>query len=671
MILRRCNKLFLLFFITISIHGQSKLFVNQVGYLPSGNKIVVTNTPADSFYIINSTSNIKVYSGSFEESFPNDDLSGMNLKVGNFSNFTQEGNFKILSNLNESSFPFVISDTVYSSVYKYSQKAFYFQRCGMNLVPQYAGSYHHLACHTRDAFFHESSEGTGFKYSIGGWHDAGDFGKYIVNAGITLGTMMLAYELYPEYFSTDQLNIPESGNGVPDLLDEIRSELEWELKMQDSTGGVFTKLTRKQFSAFVMPEDDSETRYIYQISSAATADFAAAMAKASRIFNGYDSNFSTVCKNAALNAWTFLEQNPSIVPSGGFINPDDTGTGEYGDTNDKDERLWAAAELYVTTTDDKFDNYYLNNFNSIGLLNDMSWQSVASMAHITYLLLAPNPNALTITILSNSLNSFVNQIKSKIDANGFGIPLNNGEFYWGSNSSVLNDAIFMVVQNYFTQTNDNDNYINRTLDYVLGVNPNNKSFVSGIGTNRLMHPHHRQSEVDNIEEPVPGLLAGGPNQYLNDAVLSSLFDENTPPALCYIDTVASYASNEIAINWNAPLVFVAGYLNGKGTISDVNVSDNAIKPNGIFLYQNYPNPFNPSTNIKFKINESSRVKLEVFDSLGGKVTTLVDKRISAGTYTYPFDLGAKMNKAANASGVYFYKLTVNNYSISKKMVFLK
>ena len=653
MILRRCNYLLLLFFITNLIHSQSKLFVNQAGYLPDGNKIVLTNSPADSFYIINSISNLKVYSGSFEESFPNDDLSGMNLKVGDFSNFTQKGNFKILSNMNDYSFPFVISDTVYGSVYKYSQKAFYFQRCGMNLVPQYAGSYHHLACHTRDAFFHESSEGSGFKYAVGGWHDAGDFGKYIVNAGITLGTMILAYELYPEYFSTDQLNIPESGNGIPDLLDEVRYELEWELKMQDSTGGVFTKLTRKQFSGFVMPENDNGTRYIYQISSAATADFAAVMAKASRIFNGYDLDFSTVCKNAALNAWTFLEQNPSIVPSGGFVNPEDTDTGEYGDGNDKDERLWAAAELYATTNDDKFDTYYLNNFNSVGLFQNLGWQSVASMAHLTYLLSVPNPNALTKTILINSLNNLVTQNKRKIDANGFGISLNDGEFYWGSNSGVLNNAIFMIVQNYITQTNDNDNYINRTLDYVLGVNPNNISFVSGIGTNRLMHPHHRQSEVDNIEEPIPGLLAGGPNQYLNDAVLSSLFDENTPPALCYVDTVASYASNEIAINWNALLVFTAGYLNGKGSISDVEQHEKQTVPKLIMLYQNYPNPFNPSTNIKFQIDKTSIVKLEIFDSLGGKVATLVNKRLSAGSYTYQFDLGEKIKKSTNASGVYF------------------
>ena len=149
----------------------------------------------------------------------------------------------------------------------------------------YAGVYYHSSCHPGDGFYHSSTGQSGFKLSTGGWHDAGDYGKYIVNAGITLGTSLLAYESFPSKFNQDDLNIPESGNSIPDLLDEVRYELEWYLKMQNSNGGVYFKLTKQQFESFIMPNNDSGMRYIYQLSSNATGDFVAVMARASRIFS--------------------------------------------------------------------------------------------------------------------------------------------------------------------------------------------------------------------------------------------------------------------------------------------------------------------------------------------------------------------------------------------------
>ncbi len=652
--------------------AQSSLFINQGGYLPNSVKFVVTDGLADSFKVIDINTNSEMYAGGFTAYFNNDELTGMNLRIGDFSSFSQKGKFKIVSNSGETSFPFAIADTTFEKVYRYSQKAFYFQRCGMRLLQEFAGAYHHLTCHGADAFFHESTGLSGFKYAIGGWHDAGDFGKYVVNAGVSLGTLMMAYEFFPDYFLADNLGIPESGNQVPDLLDEIRYELEWLLNMQDASGGVFAKLTRKQFSGFIMPEEDAATRYIYEISSAATADLGAVTAKAARIFKDFDSEFSTRCKNAAESAWNYLVDKPDIIPAGGFVNPDDTETGEYGDTYDKDERLWMAAELFALTGESEYENYYLNNFNSVGLFGSFSWQWVAPLAHLAYLN-SGNADELVSTILNESFDESVNSIKNKMDSNGFSIPLENGEFYWGSNGEVLNRAVLLISHDYLNDADENTDYVNRILNYILGVNPFNQSFVSGVGTKSLMHPHHRQSEADNIEEPVPGLLAGGPNQYLNDPTLQDLFDGNTRPALCYIDSVSSYASNEVAINWNAPLVFVAGYLNGKGNVSDVRNDDDSLQPNFMKLYQNYPNPFpkglggNPGTNIKFQIWQHSFVKLEIFDSLGKRISVLCDEQLNPGVYSYSFSVNT--NKIS--SGIFFYKLTVDNYSVTKKMAYLK
>ncbi len=654
------------FVITFSVFSQNRLFVNQAGYLSNGVKSVVANFPADSFKVVKTENLQTLFRGAFSLTFNEDALSGMDLVVGDFSSFNIPGNYKIITDDGTESFTFNISDTVYNQVYRLAQKAFYFQRCGTQLVMANAGVYHHLACHTQDGFYHSTSGHYGFRYAIGGWHDAGDFGKYIVNAGVTVGTLLMAYEVFPNYFNSDDLNIPESGNGIPDLLDEIRYELEWEMKMQDSSGGVFTKLTPKNFSGFMMPEQDNSTRYIYQISSTATADFAAQTARAYRVFLPYDSVFATSCLNAATLAWQFLEQNPSIVPSGGFVNPDDTNTGEYGDGNDKDERLWAAIELYSSTSENDYGDYYLSNFNSVGLFTSISWQQVASMAHLTYLLNVNNPNEVTFAVLKSSLSQQVLGIRGKMLANGFSIPLSDGNFYWGSNGSVLNDAILLIAFDKLNQNDDDFNYISKILDYILGLNPHNQSFVSGVGVNRLMHPHHRQSQSDGITEPVPGLLAGGPNQYLNDPTMQDLFNDNTPPALCYVDTVSSYASNEIAINWNAPLVFVAGYLNGKGNLTEVEEDLGAV-PTDIKLYQNYPNPFNPDTNINFSINHITDVNLSVFDVLGRKIATLVNKRLGKGKYSFRVN-SSSLNLS---SGIYFYQLNAGQHSFTKKMVVIK
>jgi endoglucanase len=202
----------------------------------------------------------------------------------------------------------------------------------------------------------------------------------------------------------------------------------------------------------------------------------------------------------------------------------------------------------------------------------------------------------------------------------------------------------------------------------MGINPHNISFVTGIGEKSVMNPHHRPSAADGVDEPVPGLLAGGPDQYLSDPKLQSLFDDNTPPALCYVDDINSYASNEIAINWNAPLVFVSGYLNGIDNISSIN-EGMGYSPEKFELMQNYPNPFNPSTNIKYKLKERDHIKINVFDGTGRYLTTIEDDTKDAGIYTAVFSTNAICSNIS--SGIYFYQISGSKKSITKKMVLVK
>lgn len=666
------NRFFLLSFLIFNnLFGQ--IFVNQLGYKTDLTKYFYTNINASTFEVVNEQTGNVVFNGQLNLISTNDPATGMLIKKGDFSPLTNEGNYFIRIN-SDTSFHFKISNNAFVELLNKSLKAFYFQRCGSQLFYTHAGVYQRQVCHSADAFFHFSTGQSGYKLSRGGWHDAGDYGKYVVNAGISAATLLMAYELFPEYFSSDSLNIPESGNGIPDILDEVKYEINWLLTMQDSNGAVFHKLTKTNFESFVMPSQDSGMRYIYQKSSTATGNFIAVLSRFYRVYRQFDSSFANQCLNAAKNAWNWLINQPTIVPAGGFKNPSDTQTGEYGDANDSDERLWASAELFEATGDVNYKDYYDFNYNLGGLINStMNWQNVRTLAHLTYLFSNQlNADAAIKLQLHNSLISYCNTLNNKRHSNGFGVTLNPGEYYWGSNSIALNNAILLILA--FRRTNNNQflSCALEQLNYVLGSNAHNISFVTGIGKKYPMKPHHRPSEADGIVEPIPGLIVGGPEQYRSDPVLQQYFTPNTPPALCYIDHLQSYASNEIAINWNAPLVFVAGFFKNF-FLSEVEYSRKQT-PADFTLEQNFPNPFNGETKIRYKLlsqnqNNLYRVKLSIINLLGEEVAILFDGIQQDGNYEIIFN--PSVFNSAFATGVYFYKLTVNEKFDFKKMVYLK
>ena len=370
--------------------------------------------------------------------------------------------------------------------------------------------------------------------------------------------------------------------------------------------------------------------------------------------------------------------HPSIVPPGGFRNPSGTATGEYGDGNDSDERLWAAAELFVTTGAAEYNNYFQSNYSAGGIFGyQMGWQDVRDLAHLAYLKSQqPATNETVRSQLRSALNSFCNNQVSTRNNSGYQVALQTGDYYWGSNSVALNAAVLLIMgyTEFSSQT-----FLDVAADqmhYIFGSNVHSMSFVTGVGRRYPHHPHHRPSESDGIAEPVPGLMAGGPNQNRqNDPVLQALFTSSTPPALCYVDTMPSYASNEICINWNAPLVFVVGYFNGSGATA-VREYGAATVPKEIKLDQNYPNPFNPDTRIKFQLYQRGIVKLTVYDLLGREVRRLVDEEKEPGEYVVLWD-GRYGRGESASSGVYLCRLEVysereNPSSVrTAKMILLK
>lgn len=649
------------------------LMLNQAGFTPQSLKLVYVTTPVDSFTVRDAITGAARYRGGLALVRANDPATGFPVYQGDFSSFATPGEWVVVA-ATDSSPKFVIGDSAVIRVAESALKGFYYQRCGLTLTPGIAGPYQHPACHLLDGFFHATAESTGFMLVTGGWHDAGDYGKYVVNAGVTLGTLLMAYEYYPPRFASDRIGIPESGNGIPDILDEARYELDWLLKMQKPDGGVFTKLTKAQFEGFVMPQNDPTPpqRLIYQISSCATGDFAAVMARAGRVYRPFDSAYATGCLAAARKAWGYLQAHASIVPAGGFRNPPGTGTGEYGDGNDADERLWAAAELFETTGESSFNSYYVFRASSGSYVTGpMSWGDVGSMAHLTYIFSArPEVNAAVRNAARSTLVTTCQSLLAKRDASGFRAALQPGDFNWGSNSVALNSAILLLCGFRETGLKAYETAAGDQLSYVLGANGLGRSFLTGTGKKSPRQIHHRPSSSDGVADPVPGLLAGGPNGYLStDVVLNALIQAGTPAGLCYADSLPSFASNEIAINWNAPLVFVAGYFAGQqgGTQG---AREGSLLPPVFQLEQSYPNPFNGTTRIRFSLSERRESELQVMDILGRAVHRERLGMLEPGTHEVVWDARGETG-APLSSGMYLARISDGTHFAVCRLVLMK
>jgi len=543
----------------------SQVSVNQIGYFPDSQKFAYFQNPTKSFDIINAQNDNIVFQGKAGLWKTNDPVTGHTIYKADFSKFKTLGEYYIKSEKDEKSYSFSISENIFNKLYNKSVKTFYIQRCGMELDQKYACDFSHAECHIEEALYHSHTNRTGTREVSGGWHDAGDYGRYIVNGAYSVAVMLLGYELFPAGFQCDNIGIPESENGIPDLLDEIRYELEWMLKMQDDVGGLFHKVTEDAFQTLDLhPDKDEKSQYITIKTTAATADFTVAMAQSARIFKRYDKTFAKNCKVAALKAWEYLEANPKIVPDGGFKNPEDLHTGQYDDKNDNDERLWAAVEMYRTFKKQKYNNFFKENIKNTELFPiEIAWRDVAPFAIVNYLKHAKNfSNKKIKHFLSSELKNYCNNMVSRRNNDGYQALLIPGDYRWGSLQIDLNFGLILLAGGYEF---DNEEYKNAAIDqinFILGANGLNKSFVTGFGENSASKVHNRICSLSDNWEIYPGFLVGGPNENLEDRLLQEKFKNNTTPGLCYIDSRDSYASNETCINWNAILVVYAGYLNG-------------------------------------------------------------------------------------------------------------
>ncbi len=526
--------------------------LNQIGYLPNASKVAVLNGDAiaEKAAVVDVSTGSTVFEGSTEPASFNAS-TGRDEARFDFSAFNTPGTYKIVSGDFES-FEFDINDNVYDEAFDASLRMFYLQRCGVELDAGHADIYAHPECHTGEAVIYGTDETIDVS---GGWHDAGDYGRYVVTGAKSAADLMLAYSLYPSAFD-DALGIPESGNGIPDVLDEVRFELDWLFKMQASDGGVYHKVTCANFPTFVMPEEETEELIVTPVSTTATGDFAAVMAMASYVYADIDPEFASRCLDAAVKASEYLDGHPDFE---GAVNPDGIVTGEYSDSNDTDERLWAYAELFKATGDSKYDDAFCGLSGSgIPCASDFGWQGVGAYAGYAYLSADKSKGKFYDAVLAGFMGG-ISDLKAAAAGDAYYSSLTT--YPWGSNMTVANNAMYVLLYDAVKKSNEGDAVAREQLNYLLGTNGTSYCFLSGFGTQSPNSPHHRPSEAKGAA--VPGMLAGGPNENLEDPYASNVL-AGTAPALCYADNDQAYSLNEVAIYWNSPLVFLFAYVQSAG-----------------------------------------------------------------------------------------------------------
>ncbi len=537
------------------------IYVDQIGYLTKAPKIAISTVPCN-YQVIRTSDGTSAAEGKTGDPIK-DPSSGDTVYQINFSDLVEEGEYYIFGGNSGKSYPFSIGDDIYRDVFRDTMRCLYYQRCGIELEERNAGIYTHHACHLTEAvmledYLNETDNPKTYDVT-GGWHDAGDFGRYVDPAAVALAHLLYAYELFPESFDVD-MNIPESGNGIPDILNECLYELRWLLKMQDRDGGVFHKVTGFRHPEFIMPEDDHDQLIIFPKSSMATADFAAVMALAYRVYRPFMPELAEEMLAAAKKAYKWVNNHPFISAA----NPEGCNTGEYNVATDLDNRLWATAEMIRVDLANTAD--YLDELDSlteeVEHKYDFGWEDVAGLASCAIVTDPNHTTGMLETKYRDALLHEAGRLSRIFRKTGYNVGMEPSDFIWGSNMRLLNRGMLFILTAKLTEGDLRKKYIDAAmahLHYLFGRNPLNISYVTGHGKNSFKNPHNRVTECDKIETPIPGWVSGGPFKDFSDATAKRLLKEGTPPMKCYVDDAGSYSTNEITIYWNSPLIFICAF----------------------------------------------------------------------------------------------------------------
>ena len=677
--------------------------VNQIGYVTKGSKLAYIGSylgsagmlmcNPDTFEIRNASNDNVVYIGKPVFRRNDSTLSGEKVYECNFSSFENQGRYYLYVPGLGKSYNFKIADYPYDSVYYHTARELFYQRCGMALQPPYADArWSHGACHLNDGVS-DTTQKSSLLYNdepigvtipaIHGWHDAGDYGKYSITAAVSLYYLFTAYQLYPQKFTDYTLNIPETGNGVPDILDEAKWEVDWYKEMQAPDGGVYDRITTPAWAS-TMPELDNDTRYINEKTTFATALFVASMAMAYNNFHPFWPIYADTCLAKAERAWHFLELHPNPIPADGYKPTNGVGGGDYPDPGgDVDDRAWATAELYKATGKTKYDSlfhiYWAANPPMWGWNEFQHHQIKASLAYATTTKYPTN---------SSSVAAFKNEYKFYLDRTL--IPQADSNAYrnsyrsdvpawigWGSFSHSTKYAWDFIIGSILCNDPIYLEYAKINLNSQLGNNPQNICYITGLGNKSPKDPLQDPSLYDGVTEPVPGICVFGPSAHMSfanpyDAAVQrkvnlypfgeSEFDAY-PILRRYFDCHQNVGMSEFGITIEAQFSSTYAFFN-RDNIT-VATPEHLNEINQDKLFQNQPNPFPHFTTISFELATNELIDISLYNIQGEKIETLANGKYLKGFHSLDIE-SSKLS-----SGIYFYKLTTANGVISKKLNVLK
>lgn len=581
----------------------SAIYLNQVGFVPSASKFAVLGARSAepvAWQLRDASGTVRLSGAT--RIFGDDPVAGLHVHQADFSAWQETGAGYVLASDCAESHPFDIAPLLFETLPYDALAYFYHNRSGMPIDAGYAGTkaLARPAAHVGEEASCRSGEDAhgnnwaGCDYTLdvsGGWYDAGDHGKYVVNGGIAVWTLLNTWERRQaldrrDLFSDGQAAIPEAGNDVNDLLDEARYELEFLLRMQtpedtmasvpvgvtrnaprlefvtiDASGMAHHKVADREWTALpTPPHRDTEQRVLYPVSSAATLNLAATAAQCARIWRSIDEAFADRCRNAAERAWAAAVRNPEV-----YFIADFSGSGMYGDSNVEDEFFWAAAELFVTTRSTAYLEAMLESpYYGGAIEREPAWPHVAALGIITLALVDNLLSENSIDDLQKRIVAAADTYREESERTGFRIPYASNRYAWGSNSTLLNRAILLALAHDFTGDARYRTAVTDVLDYLLGRNPLDQSYISGYGERPMRNPHHRfwvPSADAHLPGPPPGVLSGGPNNTSMADPVAQALRGHCAPLTCWRDEVEAFALNEVAINWNAPLVWIAAWLN--------------------------------------------------------------------------------------------------------------
>lgn len=582
------------------------ILVNQVGYFPTLEKVAALKTDATSpvaWQLLDSDGNAAAEGESIV--YGPDKASGDNVHVIDFSSFTTPGKGYRIKVGQETSHPFDIGKDIYTKLKYDTLHFFYHQRQGIDIEMPYAEEKQwerpaghmgdsSIACLPKSQYYGKRTPYEGCNYKIDGskgWYDAGDHGKYVVNGGATVWSLLNQYER-AKYLGTSagdfedgKMNIPENDNGIPDILDEVRWQIEFFLNMQvpdgkPKAGMVHHKLASNQWTMLaIWPHEDQVARYVHPPSTTATLNMAATVAMAARIWKDLDPAFSEKCLAAAEKAWAAALKYPHEWAS----SDPDHGSGAYDDwpRDDAadDEIYWAAAELFITTGKSEYKKVITESryFKSVPAYLEFdkvngtfTWRDIGPAGSLS-LAIVPNklPKSDVKEIRNNILKAGDEYIEV-INSEGYRLPLSvkdDGQYPWGANFNVVNALQTIGLAYDFSKDKKYLNAAALSMDYILGRNAMDTSYVTGHGERAVKNPHHRfwaRQADQRFPEPPPGVISGGPNSAIQDPCAKAAGLEGCRPMKCFIDHIESWSTNEIAVNWNALLAWGAAFLDERG-----------------------------------------------------------------------------------------------------------